>query len=420
MTEKITASNVIEHWAKNYPEVERWLSHLQKKGQNALALYNFCQWAKMTPPELLALKSKDPSANEMERLLDDFCAHEVPGFTNALTYQASIAVRSFFRWNYKDLAKASGAVTLKKVKAYNALSKEALRKLWFAALNPRDRALVSFTCSTAIAKESLTNLLWSHLEENWETKDLPSINIAAEFLKGHGRGRYAGVRQVTFLTHEAKRDLLNYKAWMESPQKLGRKLTLSDHIWLETCKPFRPLSYDGFGILIHALSRNAGVPFSWHDARRWVNTALEQIAISQNWAKKIRGRKLKGEENPYSQPAINQLRDKFREAVPLLEFTSETSAALEERVRDLEKLKTSLTPEQAATMSKLGIQLRSKKTLSEKRRKTLEKEAKNCEDGSHCGEENFKQITEAELLSHLREGWKITYNLANGQVIIQR
>jgi hypothetical protein len=266
------------------------------------------------------------------------------------------------------------------------------------------------TC-TGIAKETLQNLKWSHLEENWESKDLPAINISSELLKGHGHGKYKDVRQITFLTPEAKRELLVYLDWVED--KLGRKVTPKDHIWLTTIKPYEPLSYAMLGNLIDRLSNVVKVPFSLHDGRRWINTALEQIGVSINWARKIRGRKVKGEEAPYSQPAIEQLRAKFREAVPLLEFTSGESQILEDRVKELEKFKAGLTPEQIEAGRHLGIIKRKEVSKPE--------ELENCEDGKHCGEENnFKQIAEAELLDYLKAGWKITHNLANGQVIAQR
>ena len=56
---------------------------------------------------------------------------------------------------------------------------------------------------TAITKETLSEIKWKHLEENWEKIDLPCINLPSELLKGHGRGKYKGVRQTTFLTPEA-------------------------------------------------------------------------------------------------------------------------------------------------------------------------------------------------------------------------
>jgi hypothetical protein len=422
MQEKITKANVLELWANQYSEVERWLGHLQKREESAHYLFRFCKWSQKTPPELLATKAKDasvnPPPNEVEKLLDEFCVRALPEFTNAEKYNTSIAIKSFFKWNYRDLAKASGAITLEKVKPYNKLTKEGLRKLWNFALNPRDKALMTFVNSTAIAKETLTNLKWSHLEENWEKIDLPAINIPSELLKGHGKGKYAKVRQITFLTPEAKRDLLNYKEWLERPQKLGRKLTPDDHMWLETCKPYRPITYDTFGALIMTLSKNAGVPFSWHDARRWVNTVLEQTGINPNWARKIRGRKVKSEEAPYSQPAIEQLRAKFREAVPLLEFTYEDTG-LEQRVQRQEAITEiqsklvsgePLTEGDREKIKRFNIQVRSKSTA------TRRQDEKECEDSEHCQQ----IVSEESLGDYLSEGWKVVATLPSGKIVVDR
>jgi len=408
MSERITDSNVIELWGNQYPEVKRWLAKLQAKPQSAHSLYTFCQWTQKTPPELLALKVEAPSANEVEKLLDDFLAAELPGVTNSKKFHISTAVKSFFKHNYHDLARASGVVTLEKVRPYNKLSKEVLRKLWNYALNPRDRALIAFVNSTAIAKETLSHLKWAHLEENWEKIDLPAINIGSELLKGHGQGKYKGVRQITFLTPEAKHDLVNYKEWIE--KKLGRKLGAEDNIWLETYTPYTPLSYKGLGAVSSQLSKNTGLAWSLHDGRRWVNTALEQIGISQNWARKIRGRKVRGEEAPYSQPAMEQLRAKFREAVPLLEFTSDRPAV----PKEVQEKLAALEAEQKALKQQYGFFRKTRHIKSGEA-----PEVENCEDGEHCGEE-FKQIGETLLLEYLKAGWRITHNLTNGQVIVQR
>lgn len=415
MSEKVTDGNVLTVWASLYPQVTQWITKLQKKEQNALGLYKFCEWARMTPPELLAAKEKDfnvsPPPNIIEKLLDQFCGAKIPGFTTASKSIVSIAVKSFFKWNYRDLAKASGVVAVDKVNPYNALTKEGLRKLWFTALNPRDRALITFTCSTGIAKETLSKLTWGHLENDWETKDLPCINIEAQFLKGHGLGKYRGVRQVTFLTNEARRDLKAYKDWIE--RKLGRNLTPQDHMWLETCKPYRPISYETFGRLMVILSDNAGVPFSWHDGRRWVNTALEQIGISPNWARKIRGRKVKGEEAPYSQPLIEQLRAKYKEAVSLLEFTSETptvSREIEQRVKALEEFKKTLTPEQEELAKEFDlIKMRKVKDKTEVPPPPPQRSDEDCQ----------RVISESELEGYLKEGWRVIVGLPSGKIVIE-
>lgn len=415
MMEKVTRSNVMQVWAAKFPEVQRWLTHLQKKEQSALFLHAFCEYVHKTPPELLTLKEKDsaitPPPNTVEKMLDDFCGADLEDFTNAERYNMAIQVKSFFKWSYRSLEKASGVVNWEKVKPYNALSKEGLRKLYNMALNPRDRALVPFVTCSGISKETLTNLTWGHLEPDWETKDLPCINIGSESLKGHGKGKYAHVKQITFLSPEAKSALLTYKEWMEG--KLGRKLTPQDKVWLETYEPYKPLSYGTIGHTIIALSDRAKVPFSLHDGRRWVTTCLEQIGISSNWAKKIRGRKVRGEDAPYSQPAIEQLRAKFAEAVPLLQFIHE-DAGLEQRVQRQEAITQiqskimsgePLTNDDRDKIKRFGIQLRSRA-----------KKRPQCADGENCQ----KMVSEEELLTYLSQGWEVKAVLPSGKVVIDR
>ncbi len=397
---EIKKNNVLEAWAERYDEVKRWLTRIQEKQLNAFDLYRFCQWSGKSPTELLALKS-NPASKEAEALLDDFVAENKAGFKNSVKFRVTTAVKSFFKHNYCDLARACGVVQLEKVKPYNKPSKQNLRKLWSWSSNLRDKALITFVNSTAIAKETLSQLKWKHIQDDWEQADLPCINLPSEILKGHGRGRYKGVQQITFLTPEAVRDLKLYKEWIE--QKLGRTLTAEDNVWLETRAPFKPLAYEEYGKLIWRLSKGAGVQFSLHDARRYVNTALEEIGMVPNWARKIRGRKVKGEEAPYSQPAIDQLRAKFAEAVPLLEFTADKKQVPKEVSERLAQLEA-----EQQQLRRRWMLLRDKKHVNPE-----------CTNGRHCGEE-FKQIAENELLNYLNEGWTLIHTLQDGRAIVKR
>lgn len=415
-TQEIKETNVLNLWACQYPEVVRWLSKLQVKARNAFSLYRFCQWCNKTPTELLKLK-ENPANKEAEKLLDDFVAAEIEGYTSAVKFHVSNAVKSFFKHNYADLARASGTVQLEKVKPYNKPRKEDLRKLWSWAANPRDKALITFVCSTAIAKETLTLVKWEHLEENWETVELPCINLPSEMLKGHGRGRYKGVRQITFLTPEAKRDLINYKEWIE--QRMNRKMTRTDNIWQDVNSPHEPITHSNLGWIIWDLSQKANVPFSWHDARRYVETALEEIRIHPNWARKIRGRKVRGEESPYSQPAIEQLREKYREAVPLLEFTVEKPTVTKEMIRE-EFMKLQDEEKIKAVAEKLHIQVeqvriafRSKKGDWEAVEKLLN--TASCNDGEHCQ----RIVSESELSQLLAEGFHVAAVLPSGKIVVE-
>ncbi|TET20331.1 hypothetical protein E3J74_03535 [Candidatus Bathyarchaeota archaeon] len=51
--------------------------------------------------------------------------------------------------------------------------------------------------------------------------------------------------------------------------------------------------------------------------------------------------------------------------------------------------------------------------------KSENEDPNDCANGEHCAEA-FKEINEAELLSHLQAGWKIEYKTQNGNVIIRK
>jgi hypothetical protein len=419
---EIKECNVLETWAPKYPEVTQWLSHLQKKAKTAYYFYLFCQWANKTPTELLALK-KDPASKEAEKLLNAFVATDLETLhmTHPVKFSTVQHTRSFFKWNMCDLAKIAGQMTYEKKKQYNKMTKEGLRKLWNNTYNPRDHALITFVCSTGIAKETLSKIQWKHLEENWEKVDLPCINLPSNLIKGHGIGKYKNVKQTTFLTPEAKRDLINYKEWLE--RAMGRSVTPEDNIFRATYAPYKPATYASLGYLIWTLSKRAGVPFAWHDARRWVNTMLEQIGLSGNWLRKIRGRKVRGEESPYSQPAIDQLREKFREAVPLLEFTSETPTISKEMIRD-EVMKNIEEQKLKEAADRLHIPLEQVKTAFrqtrgdwEKMLRALKKETATdggCINGKHCQ----RIVSEDELPQLLANGWMFVATLPSGKCVV--
>jgi len=417
---ELSRNEVVEQWAVKWPKVVTWLNKLQDKKPSAWYLWVFCRTVGKTPDELLALKD-DPRNRDAEYLLDNFVADETLDLTNSAKVGIVTAVKSFFAHNYRDLARKSGQITWIQQRPYRRHSKEELLKIYRSTQNPRDRALITFTWSSAIAKESLSHIQWLHLERDWERQELPHIGLPSAIIKGHGRGKYKGVEQHTFLTPEAKRDLIDYKDYLERVK--GLRLKPEDHIWLQLTSPFAPLDYDGFGRIAIELSERSGIKFGWHDARRHVETALEHTKMNPNWTKKIRGRKVRGEDAPYSQPAIEELRAAYREAVALLQFTEPTEMVeLKRRQEVVEELATkiaagqALSEEERAKMAAHRIRL-TKRIPKHQRTETNGGEA--CTDGEHCGED-FRQIPEGDLLEHLKAGWQIVHKLANGEVIVKK
>lgn len=252
------------------------------------------------------------------------------------------------------------------------------------------------------------------------------ISLEPEIIKGHGIGKYRGVRQETFLAPSAKKGLLEYKEWIE--EKLGRPVTKSDPLIfsIEERPKFGPLSYERCVNVIRALSKRSKVPFSAHDARRFVENALENAAIHVNRCRKIRGRKVRGEEAPYSQPAIEALRKDFAKALPDLEFQL-GEADIAERLKRLEvkeRLQSKIerrepfSPEDFEDMTRYDIKLYKrpgepftdpeevKKWFKELRKKPTQ----DCQ----------KIVAEEELENHLSHGWRFVATLNNGKVVIQR
>ena len=145
----------------------------------------------------------------------------------------------------------------------------------------------------------------------------------------------------------------------------------------------------------------------FHCLRKFLIDRLSSFMSESKW-KQIVGKAIS--EGAYVSP--DSLRADYERAMSEITFTR--TALQEDRVRELarEELKTSLTPEQKELIVKSGLKLRRKEHVSAPK--------DGCEDGEHCGEDDFKQIREAELLQYLKDGWKIAYKLTDGQVIVKR
>jgi hypothetical protein len=298
------------------------------KARAAVFIYLYCEWADKTPEQLLDLKDSFESS-EAERLLDRFTIAETD-FPDSIRWNMINAVKAFYRANYRQLQSAAGAFDYVVKKSKGAPSKAVRLALFKACYTPRDRALVMASTCTAIARETLSLIRWKHFEEDWLQQDVPCIQIPSALIKGHGKGKYKGVKQVSFLTPEAKRVFREYRDWYS--KTFNHVWREDDYVFLivrakvrgEVREEHVPLDKDGISSALIRISERAGVDFSSHDGRRIVQTALENHGVSPQWIRKIKGRKVKGEESPYSKPAIEQLRAKYREALPDLQFLSQT------------------------------------------------------------------------------------------------
>ena len=408
---KFSKGEVIDKWAKYHPLVTTWLARYSKKNFKAFCLWMFCDWAKLTPEELLALKA-DPKSLKAERLLDRFVADKDFDIPNSVRWNVANTVKGFFSANYKDLARKAGSIELQKIKPYNKPTKDDLQNLYDACYNPRDRSMVvSLPNSSAIAKGSIVQLKWKHIEEGWENIDVPHISLPPELIKGRGRGKYKGVRQETFLTPEAKEDLLKYKRWMERVK--GVEFTPESNVYLRIDEPYESLTESALGKIVWDIAKRADVQYSLHDARRYVQTALEEAKINPNWARKIRGRKVRGEESPYSRPAIEELREAYRSALTYLMFR--TKPDISERQKIVEELQRKIFTGEHLTEEDFALAKRHRIRFVTRHLRHV-KEHVEKEDPNDCQ----RIVNEDKLEPYLQKGWRVQAVLPSGKVVIER
>lgn len=315
--------------------------------------------------------------------------------------------------NYADLARQAGRMTASKVHPYSKPTKETLRKLWNNAYNPRDRSLISFVNSTAIARDSLTKVKFSHFEKDWREQEIPHIGLPEAIIKGKGKGRYQGTEQHTFLTPEAKRDLIDYIEWIE---RKGFKFEVDSQVFRSIVKPYHPISYDELGFIARRTAKRSDIKFTWHDGRRFVETALEEARIHPNWCRKIRGRKVKGEEAPYSRPKIEQLRHAYKSAVQFLQFRETV------QISDLERRKQAML-DHARLMEWNEEKVKSLQSLFDTCL-TMERFNKLISDGiekklSAVEQDCQKIVNEQDVEQWLTQGWRVITTLPSGKVVIE-
>jgi integrase len=427
----------LEPFAQQHSEVKRWLRKVESpitKDRYTRSIIRYCEATEKTPYELIELK-KNSKDHDAEDLLDEFVEDaQKANYPNSMIWDMVIAVKSFYKWNYADLSRGAGKITLIKVRAYRTPDKETLLKFLEGA-QIRDKALVSLIACTGISEGSIPQLTWNHIwiELVEKNVDIPHIGLTSMEIKGKGKGKYEGVQQHTFLTPYARKTLLAYKEWRE--RKEGKQLTPESYMFVSVTKPFKKLTLGNVNRIFKQRSKDTGIKFSPHDLRRFVQTALETGRLQPNWIKKILRHKVSGEENPYSQPKIEALRDAYKTALlyldlserPQLDEMEMKRAIFKEDIRSRER-EGIITHDESTRLQNLVKFVKTSEEMDNikeeytntkrrlrnytvfPRRPTVDKK---CENG-HCQ----RIIEENELAPRLSQGWRYVATLPSGKIIV--
>lgn len=324
----------IENYIKEHPELNSWLT---KKANRTKEMYlrNLIRYSEAlkesniiteaSPNGLLELARNSPREEAVHvNTLEDFqtSLEEVLTETQrAMIFAISITVKSFYNYRSYTFPRFRGNY------AYTPREKTAIPKLENLQTNLeriksfRTRTIFALESSCPIRMESLLSLKWKHFKEVLENKELPSITLISTELKGKGKSKYQGIKQICFLTPFAKSYVLRYRTLYEEETK--RKIDLADPQSLEL--PFListsnadPLTYMGLNSCLER-AKAEGYPFRVHIYRTFVNEALMNIGMSKEHRDTVLGHKLKAIDKAYSMNEIETLRKEFREALRYLD-----------------------------------------------------------------------------------------------------
>jgi len=465
-----------------YKTVRNWFNGVATTSEYTKKFYladiiEYCTWAGKTPDQLIQerkaqLRSRDQDAKmTAENLLRQYANSGLKSANRMWRIIGSI--KSFYKNNFFEITPAAvRAPKRPKVKDYRIPTTDDVRKM-LEGSSLRDRAILLTLYQTGLRESSLIQLKLKHIKELFEGKPPVHIGLRNQELKGI----YAGLEAHTFLGRDAADAIKRYLDWRKDVKH--ETPTDESFIFTRLDAVGQPVNEMAIIWVVKEACKRAGIQaFSPHDFRRATQTALESSGISGNWVRKIMGHALSGEENPYSQPKIEQLREAYARAEPKLSVTAaapqvdrlqtvkkrmmticeETSTSLEDLVAELQKYEPDLAMVRMNSSGKpVAFKFASerdlrdyeqhfnsldeleekqieayeralsayerqqlKESLKEELMKELglEKRKKTMTNGN--GHYESKIVKEMELTKYLDSGWEFVANLNHEKFLVRR
>jgi len=313
-----------EEYLTSFDSVRQWFDGLGTTSESTKKGYledliKYCEWVKKTPDQLKQerkeqFKSEDEDVKRTaERLLSKYANSNARPHNSMV--RAIQTMLSFYRYNYMPLQGVRTPVRIRE-KDYKCPTVEDVRKM-LEGSSSRDRAIFLTLYQTGLRESSLVQLKLKHIKELFEGKAPVHIGLRSQELKG----TYSGLEAHTFLGKDAIDAIRKYLDWRKDVK--GEKLTDDSYLFTRLDAIGQPLDAEQPLQIMMRTCKRVGIEpsFTPHDFRRAFQTNLEASGVPANWVKKMTGHKLAGEENPYSIPRIEQLREAYSKAEPKLTVT---------------------------------------------------------------------------------------------------
>jgi site-specific recombinase XerD len=316
-------------WILQYESGKAWFNKLNSDVTKRIylkRLKDYCDSVGKNPDELIRLKLDglkhvgEPSEYQAENLLETYLA--TAKLTVDMKVSFKTAIMSFYAKNRRRL-ESDVAENIERGEPKKRCPKiEDILQLENAMTMQRDKALLWFIASAPIRLGTIPKLKWKDLIPT-NDKDVPCyMLIEGARLKGSGKGKYKGVKQVGFLHSLAVEKL---KAYRREAKRKGYELNEDSPIFISYRQSgeIRPFA----SATIEAMYTDASLAawqdldakrFSPHDFRDFVQSSLENAGINVNIIKPLLAHKPKGSDFNYSVHEIMDFMDKFRSALPYL------------------------------------------------------------------------------------------------------
>jgi integrase len=403
------------NYLSEFPEGARMLNSLKTDSTKILygkAVKFLCEFLGKNPTQIVQEYQRDIKENlyeasdKWERIFKDFS-----GYLGKLGYE-SATVALYFT-GAKNLVNTNVprrmAIAAKTPSATSrtiaGVSFEVLKEIW-AIANVRERAILAFLKDSGMSRGDVLPLNIGVLE-NFDKGD---EFIHLQVFRGKEKVEYE-----TFIGPNAVEAL---RAYFTLRRSRGENLTAQSPLFATEEKPIERLTEKGLSTMFTRLTLRSGKRISSHRLRKFFETYMALVVRSPVILKLWMGHKIaKGRdvESRYIIPPTPEQSKLYQESYHNIDLIGGT---LEQRAREAAKaefekmLMEGRVPEAREYAHTHNIRYY-------KRKGKAKSEKSDCPDGKNCGEENFKQIREDELLGCLQQGWEIVHRLSDGQLIVK-
>jgi len=409
-------------WVRKFDAGRRWLDgvaadrsgSLQTEEQYARCLKQFCEWVGKNPDELIAereeqIKSEDKKIQrKAEENLKAFCLYLKR--EKEITFDIfHSAVRSFYRYNYNPLMVRTPKTSFNTIRPVTI---EDLRVVDMAS-DERRRFFIRFLKDSGMSREDAVEVTYGDIKSEFERGE--------RFIRINAKRRKEGINYETFIGPNAIEAL---KIYLRIRRNAGE--TITDETYLIATKRGKKMSPTTLTIDLMRLGKKVGVALSPHRLRKFFETYLSLAKIHPVTLKYWMGHKLSGDiEAKYIIPPPPEQKNLYMGGYPKIDIAGQQLNEEERRIQaTFDNLRlTGFSEEDIERyLEQRGKTWTTAKELilvvRQRAGRPKPTENADCPDGKNCPV--FKEISEEELLTHLQDGWRITHNLKNGKVIMQR